>query len=254
MVAIKREIVNAGHGYLSPFLFAVHSTANPGATARNHRDLWARGWDYAVHLTSDWIEAIQCMEFDRLAWQVGNGNSTCIGLEICEATTQADFNRGIDIAADVVAQVLKARGWSPDVVHPHLWFGQVYGGSDHVDPRPYFAQWGYSWEKFIALVRQKYNGAQSAAQIVEKEKSMATTHIVFGLEGSLDIYIANVMAGTYMRMPTMNALKTRIYVLGKAGATVKSWAQCTNGKPGRSGYGTVAKADLPAFGVLVKDM
>ncbi len=35
--------------------------------------------------------------------------------------------------------------------------------------------------------------------------------------------------------------------------TVKTWAQCVpNGKPGRSGYGTVAAKDLPAFGVLVK--
>ena len=74
---IKEEIVNAGHGYLNPSLFAVHSTANPGATARNHRDLWSRGYDYAVHLTSDWTEAIHCVPYDRLCWQVGNGNGTC---------------------------------------------------------------------------------------------------------------------------------------------------------------------------------
>lgn len=29
MVQIKEEIVNQGHGYLSPSLFAVHSIANP---------------------------------------------------------------------------------------------------------------------------------------------------------------------------------------------------------------------------------
>lgn len=101
---IKEEIVNAGHGYLNPSLFAVHSTANPGATARNHRDLWSRGYDYAVHLTSDWTEAIHCVPYDRLCWQVGNGNGTCEGIEICEATNASDFWRGIDIAADVIAQ------------------------------------------------------------------------------------------------------------------------------------------------------
>ena len=61
MVDIKEEIVNWGHGGLSPWMFAVHSTATPGATARNHRDLWSRGYDYAVHLVSDWHEAIHCV-------------------------------------------------------------------------------------------------------------------------------------------------------------------------------------------------
>ena len=142
MVQIKEEIVNWGHGYLAPSMFAVHSTANPGATARNHRNLWAGGWDYAVHLVSDWDEAIHCVPYDALCWQVGNGNATCEGLEICEATNANDFWRGIDIAADVVAQRLAAHGWGVDRMHPHQWFAQVYGGSDHTDPIPYFSRFG----------------------------------------------------------------------------------------------------------------
>lgn len=158
MVTIKRDIVNAGHGYLAPWMLAVHSTANPGATARNHRDLWSRGYDFAVHLTSDWTEAYQCVEFDRLCWQVGNGNSTCIGIEICEATNATDFARGFEIAAQVCAQTLLARGWSIGVMHPHLWFSQNYGGSDHVDPRPYFARFGRTWDDFANLTQQYLNG------------------------------------------------------------------------------------------------
>lgn len=158
MVTIKRDIVNPGHGYLAPWMLAVHSTANPGATARNHRDLWSRGYDFAVHLTSDWTEAYQCVEFNRLCWQVGNGNNTCIGIEICEATNAADFARGFEIAAQVCAQTLLARGWNISVMHPHLWFGQVYGGSDHVDPRPYFARFGRTWDDFANLTQQYLNG------------------------------------------------------------------------------------------------
>lgn len=158
MVTIKRDIVNPGHGYLAPWMLAVHSTANPGATARNHRDLWSRGYDFAVHLTSDWTEAYQCVEFNRLCWQVGNGNNTCIGIEICEATNAADFARGFEIAAQVCAQTLLARGWNISVMHPHLWFGQVYGGSDHVDPRPYFARFGHTWDDFANLTQQYLNG------------------------------------------------------------------------------------------------
>ena len=133
---IKEEIVNAGHGYLNPSLFAVHSTANPGATARNHRDLWSRGYDYAVHLTSDWTEAIHCVPYDRLCWQVGNGNGTCEGIEICEATNASDFWRGIDIAADVIAQRLRTHGWGRRPHAPTPMFSQTYGGSGPYGPHP----------------------------------------------------------------------------------------------------------------------
>ena len=162
MVDIKEEIVNWGHGGLSPWMFAVHSTATPGATARNHRDLWSRGYDYAVHLVSDWHEAIHCVPYDRLCWQVGNGNATCEGLEICEATNTADFRTGIDIAADVIAQRLRARGWGIDRMHPHKWFSQNWGGSDHTDPIPYFSRFGYSWDQFTQLVQAKMNGEDMA--------------------------------------------------------------------------------------------
>ncbi|MCH9275017.1 N-acetylmuramoyl-L-alanine amidase [Bifidobacterium amazonense] len=162
MTTIREDIVNQGHGYLSPVYFAVHSTANPGATARNHRDLWSRNYDYAVHLVSDWTDAYHCVPYNRLCWQVGNGNATCEGLEICEATNAADFAKGIQIAAEVVAQRLKAHGWSVDRMHPHQWFSRTYGGSDHTDPMPYFTRYGYSWDKFVNLVKQKLNGDDMA--------------------------------------------------------------------------------------------
>lgn len=165
MVQIKEEIANWGHGYLAPSMFAVHSTANPGATARNHRNLWAGGWDYAVHLVSDWDEAIHCVPYDALCWQVGNGNATCEGLEICEATNANDFWLGIDIAVDVVAQRLAAHGWGVDRMHPHQWFAQVYGGSDHTDPIPYFSRFGYNWGAFTQLVQQKLNGETAEQEV-----------------------------------------------------------------------------------------
>ena len=183
MVAIKREIVNPGHGYLAPFLLAVHSTANPGATARNHRDLWSRGYDYAVHLTSDWTEAIQCVEYDRLCWQVGNGNSTCIGIEICEATNAADFQRGFEIAAQVCAQVLIQRGWNTSVMHPHLWFSQNYGGSDHVDPFPYFARFGRTWDDFVRLTQQYINGGGIMAISDSDARKIAKFVWEYGVHG-----------------------------------------------------------------------
>lgn len=249
MVVIREDIVNNGHGALAPSFLAVHSTANPGATAKNHRDLWSRGYDYAVHYTSDWNEAYHTVPDNRLCWQVGNGNPTCVGIEICEATNKADFDRGIQIAADVCAQILRKHGWGVDRMHPHQWFSNVYGGSDHTDPYPYFARWGYSWDKFVALVKNKLN-KPTANTVASIKKENPTMHVIFRKKGTHELYVADLAAGTYRHIPTMNALKTMKYVFEKTGEKCKTWAQCVGKK---EEFGDVAPADMPAFGVLVKD-
>lgn len=172
-VTIIEDIVNNGHGPLRPTMFAVHSTANPGATARNHRSLWSRNYPYAVHLVSDWKEAIHCVPYDRLCWQVGGGNATCEGLEICEATNKTDFGKGVRIAAGVVAQRLKAHGWNIGRMHPHQWFSATYGGSDHTDPIPYFNRFGYTWAQFVSLVQAEMNGTAINDDTMEGETMTA---------------------------------------------------------------------------------
>lgn len=79
---------------------------------------------------------------------------------------------------------------------------------------------------------------------------MATTHILFRKAGTNDIYIAYINAGVYRRIGNPDELNTLKYVLGKAGATLKTWAQCAGGKG--SGYGDVAAKDMPCFGIEQK--
>lgn len=156
MTEIKERIVANGHGSLSPSYFAVHSTANPGATAANHVSYWSNNPDYAVHLVSDWDEAYHTVPYDRLCWQVGNGNATCEGLEICEATTREQFERGLEVARSVILQRLAAHGWTVDGnVRSHDWFTRIYGGSDHTDPLPYFNRWGWTWDMFIQFLKEE---------------------------------------------------------------------------------------------------
>lgn len=156
MTAIKEAIVASGHGALVPQYFAVHSTANPGATAANHVSYWRGNPDYAVHLVSDWDEAYHTVPYDRLCWQVGNGNATCEGLEICEALTREQFERGLEVARSVILQRLAAHGWTVDGnVRSHDWFTRIYGGSDHTDPLPYFNRWGWTWDMFIQFLKEE---------------------------------------------------------------------------------------------------
>lgn len=163
-VDIIRKIVAPGHGKFdspNPIYFAVHSTANPGTSAYNHTVYWSRpqsqngGQEYAVHFVSDWKEAYQCVELTNKCWQVGNGNYTCIGLEICEATNEADFMRGLEIARSVILQTLEKYGWDIDGhVRSHKWFTENYGGSDHTDPIPYFKKFGWTWDRFIDYLKE----------------------------------------------------------------------------------------------------
>lgn len=159
MADIIRKIVSTGSGVLlyppNPIYFAVHSTANIGATAANHVNYWKNNPRNAVHLVSDWKEAYQCVEFKYKCNQVGNGNSTCIGLEICEATNKQDFERGLEIARSVILQVLNQYGWDiKSHVRSHKWFTENYGGSDHTDPIPYFRRWGWTWKQFMDYLEE----------------------------------------------------------------------------------------------------
>lgn len=93
--------------------------------------------------------------------------------------------------------------------------------------------------------------AANTASTINKEIQMGTTHIIFKLANSQACYIANILAGTYQLMPTMDVLNTRKYVLEKAGAKVRTWRE-VNGNNGPAGFGDVAQKDLAAFGVEIK--
>lgn len=169
----KREIVASGHGSLSPVYFAIHSTANVGASARNHVNYWRNNPTYAVHYVADWDEAYQCVEEDRLCYQVGNGNRTCIGIEICEGRNEDEFMRSMENARKVILEVLAKRGWGTDRLRSHKWFTENYGGSDHVDPIPYLSRYGKDWDWFMGFV----NGG-SLPQQTESEEDMGLQCII----------------------------------------------------------------------------
>lgn len=161
MAFIKREIVANGHGSLSPIYFAIHSTANVGATAKNHVNYWRNNPKYAVHYVVDWHEAYQCVEENRLCYQVGNGNRTCIGIEICEGRNEDEFMRSIENARKAIREVLDKHGWGIDQLKSHKWFTENYGGSDHIDPIPYLNRFGKDWNWFIDYVSKGASAPES---------------------------------------------------------------------------------------------
>lgn len=166
MEVIER-IVNQGHGPCSPTCLAVHSTANPGASALNHVKLYSGDWKYAVQYVGDWTGKVyHTMPDDRLAWAVGGGNRHCVNIEVCEGTTREQFEATWRMAVSFCAWYLAKRGWGIDRMISHDIARQRWGKTDHTDPLPYFRKWGKTWDDFVADVSAEMEDDMATPQEV----------------------------------------------------------------------------------------
>lgn len=164
----KETICNHGHGYNSAQYLTVHETANPGASAYNHVRLYGNGsWQYAVQYVMDLDggTVYHCMEDNRKAWAVGNGNSRCVNIELCHATNRADFNKQWDEAVKWCGDYLHKRGWGIDRLISHNDARMRWGGTDHTDPLSYFASYGKSFTQFKAEVAAYMQTGQTGGTV-----------------------------------------------------------------------------------------
>lgn len=151
----KEQIISNGHGYISPSYLVIHETADPGATAKQLMTYWRNNPDaYVVHYTMDLDgdTVYHAMADNRKAWHVGNGNAYTVGIELCHATNQADFNAQWTEAVKWAGDYLHNKGWGVDRLISHNEAALRWGGSDHTDPVGYFASYGKSWAQFEAAV------------------------------------------------------------------------------------------------------
>lgn len=159
---IIEHIVSDGHGPLDPSYVVIHETANPGASAWNHVKYWSNDDRYAVHYVADWTgDCYYTVPEDRLCWQVGSGNAYVVGIELCHATNQEDFNTVWDLGVEWAAWQLSKRGWGIDRLLSHNDCTNIWGGSDHTDPLDYFEKYGRSWAEFVETVADYMAGEHS---------------------------------------------------------------------------------------------
>lgn len=158
MLNLYETIVSYGHGSLDASYLCVHETANPGATAYDHLNYWSRDDRYAVHYVVDWNQRVyHCVPDDRKCWQVGYGNPYVIGIELCHATNQEDFDKVWEVAVEWAVYMLDKYGWGIDRLLCHDDCRRMWGGTDHTDPIEYFDSYGRSWEEFLEAVESKMN-------------------------------------------------------------------------------------------------
>ncbi len=150
-----------------------HYTANPGDNARFEAEyVKSNWWNAFVHEFVDDNEIIQISDPDYKAWGAGKyANDKFIHLELCHEYTQENFdisyNKIIRRAAEYL--YMNQLGVSPasadgsGTLWGHIDVTKYLGGTDHLDPVDYLAQWGISWSDVIEDVTEQYDAIAAEA-------------------------------------------------------------------------------------------
>jgi len=133
----------------------VHNTANPNATADGHADWLTRDLTAGVspHIFVDDKEAVRVLPLTEQGWHAGTdaGNTTSVGIEVCEFSDRARQDKADDNAQRLIADMLTGKapaGWNlthlalKDVRTHQSWSGKYC-------PRK-ILPW---WDRFIAETR-----------------------------------------------------------------------------------------------------
>jgi len=148
----------------------IHSTDNRGATALQHakgmaagnfrgRSKWNRTGYMTWHFTVDDVQAIQSLPLNiqgEHADHEGPGNTTSIGIEICEFGSRARQDAAIDRAARLTAYVMRQQHIALDHVVPHYHWPQKHFHNNQKNcPRILLdgGRPGPRWEAFLRKVR-----------------------------------------------------------------------------------------------------
>ena len=151
----------------------IHSTDNPGGTAQQHargmaagnfrgKSQWNRTGYMTWHFTVDDREAIQSLPLNiqgEHADHEGPGNTTSIGIEICEFRNARQQAAAVDRAARLTAWLLHDRGIALDHVVPHYHWPQKHFHNNMKNcPRILLEHGrpGPRWEAFLRRVRSYY--------------------------------------------------------------------------------------------------
>lgn len=141
---------------MNPTTITIHTTANPTSTARNER-AWltnpTNNRTASYHIVVDEREAIEVLPLTENAWHAGDGsgvnsgNRTSIGIEICES---GNYAKTLENAAELVAKMLRERGWGVDRLRRH------YDWSRKICPRLMYdgGSWA-GWNTFKSAVQER---------------------------------------------------------------------------------------------------
>lgn len=110
------------------------------------------------HAFIDWNEVLVTLPLDEIGWHVGPvANPFTEGVELCRASTAAQFAIQWRMAVEWFAYRCEVYGRGADMILSHHEIAKKYGGTDHTDPDEYFAMYGKTVDDFRADVAAELN-------------------------------------------------------------------------------------------------
>lgn len=142
---IKTKCPNA----MTPTRIVIHNTANDACAEDEIAYMLSRPGEISFHFAVDDREAVQGIPLDRNAWHAGDGNGKGnregIAIEICYSRSGGErFEKAVDNAAQLTAQLLRERGWGLDRVTKHQDYSNKHCPHRILDE--------YGWNNFQLLV------------------------------------------------------------------------------------------------------
>lgn len=159
MVKIVKKIVSESkYNIKCPFkmdakYITVHNTANDASAENEVKYMTNNNNETSYHFAVDDKEAVQGLPLDRNGWHAGdgngNGNRKSIGVEICYSKSGGSrFEKAEKNAVELIASLLKERGWGIDRVKKHQDWSGKYCPHRTLD---------LGWNRFIKMIETKLN-------------------------------------------------------------------------------------------------
>lgn len=154
MVKIVQKLVSSNkYNIKCPYemeaeYLTVHNTANDASAENEVAYMINNNNETSFHLAVDDKEAVQGLPLNRNGWHAGDGNGTgnrkSIGIEICYSKSGGSkFEKAEKNTAELVAYLLKERGWGIDRVKKHQDWSGKYCPHRTLD---------LGWDRFIKMI------------------------------------------------------------------------------------------------------
>ena len=161
---IKKIVAESKYNIKCPYkmeaeYITVHNTANDASAENEIAYMTNNNNETSYHFAVDDIQVVQGLPLDRNGWHCGDGNGTgnrkSIGIEICYSKSGGSrFEKAEKNAIELIASLLKERGWGIDRVKKHQDWSGKYCPHRTLD---------MGWNRFIKMIEAKLETSSSNA-------------------------------------------------------------------------------------------
>ena len=213
-VVLRQNLVSRGkYNIKCPYSMkaesiTVHNTWNDASAENEVKYMICNNKKVSFHIAVDDKEAVQGIPLDRNAWHAGDGNGkgnrSSIGVEICHSKSGGErFAKAERNAAELIAGMLKERGWGIDRVKKHQDWSGKYCPHRTLD---------LGWQRFLNMVREYLGGKPAPSKPVAPQKPNKPTSNKINVDGSwgqattkaLQKILGTKQDGIVSNQPTIN--------------------------------------------------